>query len=38
MSFDMLSIAGLASALASGGFVVALVAVENRLKRLVDRR
>jgi hypothetical protein len=35
MSFDLLSDAGIASALASGGFVALLVAVEDRLEHLV---
>lgn len=38
MSFDLLSIAGIASAIASGGFVVLLVAAEDRLEQLVDWR
>jgi hypothetical protein len=38
MSFDLLSIAGIASALASGGFVMLLVAAEDRLEQLVDWR
>jgi hypothetical protein len=35
MSFDLLSIAGIASAVLSGGFVALLVAVEDRLEYLV---
>lgn len=38
MSFDLLSFAGIASALVSGGFVVLLVAAEDRLEHLVDWR
>jgi hypothetical protein len=36
MSFDLMSIAGIASAFASGGFVVLLVAAEDRLEHLVE--
>jgi hypothetical protein len=38
MSFDLLSLAGIASALVSGGFIVLQVAVEDRLEHLVDGR
>jgi hypothetical protein len=38
MSFDLLSLAGIASAFVSGGFVVLLVAAEDRLQHLVDER
>jgi hypothetical protein len=38
MSFDLLSIAGIASALASGGFILLQVAAEDRLEQLVDGR
>jgi hypothetical protein len=35
MSFDLLSIAGIASALLSGGFMALLVVVDDRLEHLV---
>jgi hypothetical protein len=35
MSFDLLSIAGIASALLSGGFMALLVAVDDRVEHLV---
>ncbi|GEM_PF-2330826 len=38
MSFDLLSLAGIASALAAGGFVVLLVATEDRLEQLTRWR
>lgn len=38
MSFDLLSLAGIASALASGGFVSLLVAAEDRLEQLAGWR
>jgi hypothetical protein len=38
MSFDLLSIVGIASALSSGGFVALLVAAEDRLEYLVRAR
>jgi hypothetical protein len=38
MSFDLLSLAGIASAIASGSFVVLLVATEDRLEHLADCR
>jgi hypothetical protein len=38
MSLDLLSIAGIASALVSGGFVVLLGVADDRLEHLVDWR
>jgi hypothetical protein len=36
MSFDLLSLAGIASALLSGGFMVLLVAADDRIERLAS--